>query len=317
MLNMITVIPTLHIKAKNIPEAHYRATRAVLEQGIEIRTQYDRKDKSGEYIDPPSKEAKVLIEIENPFNQPRYPRISHCEIGKYIAEIMGAKDHLVLPLDKLRIALNSGKFEPTEWPYAYHQRLFSYPLQDGRTIDQVKAALERLARDSITRRAVVSTAVPEIDCFMKEDAPCLREIQFRCTEGEEGLFFHMDTKWRSRDLFKAWPDNVIALTYLQQVLAKRLEEKIGQKVAVGSYSDYSSSLHIYGQDINEKSVKKYIANGEESAIQKALTSDEAKELLVLPQLKELRQESTWSFEETSIALIDRIIADLESGSMIA
>jgi|SRR3989344_874778 len=315
---MTKMIPTLHIVSQNIPQAHYRAIKAVFENGMKIRTQYDRKNKAGDFIDPPSKDAKVLIEIANPFNQPRYPVISFCEIGTYIAEIMGAKDHLVLPFDRLKRELNSGKLEATEWPYSYHQRLFSYPLQDGRTINQVDAALDRLAKDSISRRAICSTAVPEIDCFMKEDAPCLREIQLRCTEDEGDLYLHMDTKWRSRDLFKAWPDNVIALTYLHQHLANELGDKIDRKVKVGSYSDYSSSLHIYGQDINgNRGVGVYIKEGEEKIIERAMSSDKMRDLLVLPRLKELREESTWNFGLEQIAIIEGIINDLESVRTIA
>ena len=54
---MVKRIPTLHVVADNIPEAHYRATQAVFVSGIDIRTQYDRKNKAGEYIDPPSKDS--------------------------------------------------------------------------------------------------------------------------------------------------------------------------------------------------------------------------------------------------------------------
>ena len=63
--------------------------------------------------------------------------------------------------------------------------------------------LERLVRDPFTRRAVADTPVPQIDNFLKEDIPCLREVQLRCSEIEGQLYLNMDTKWRSRDLFKA------------------------------------------------------------------------------------------------------------------
>ena len=41
-------IPTLHIVADTIPQAHFRAIKAVWEHGARIRTEYDRKDGSGE-----------------------------------------------------------------------------------------------------------------------------------------------------------------------------------------------------------------------------------------------------------------------------
>ena len=91
-------IPTLHVVADTIPRAHYRAMKAVWEQGLAIRTEYDRKDASGAYIDPPSRDARVLIEVTEPFGEPRFPPVSFCEIGAYIAEIMGIKDHMVVPM---------------------------------------------------------------------------------------------------------------------------------------------------------------------------------------------------------------------------
>lgn len=309
---MVEVIPTLHIVADNIPQAHYRATKAVFENGMEIRTQYDRKDKAENYIDPPSKDAKVLIEVKNPFNQPRYPIASYCEIGEYIAEILGAKNHFVISFDRLRKELNSGKLKATEWPYHYNQRLFSYPLQNGRTINQIDTALEKLVKDPISRRAVASTSVPETDCSMEEDIPCLREVQLRCTEKDSAIYLHMDTKWRSRDLFKAWSDNVIGLTFLQQELAFRLSEKMNREVKIGSYSDYSSSLHLYGQDINEKGVAKYVELGEEKALNRAMGSEKAKERLVLPQLEDFLAKAE-NYPEERKEIIRKIISDLKEG----
>lgn len=62
-------IPTLHVQADSIPQAHYRAMKAVWEHGLAMRTEYDRKE-NGEYIDPPSRDARVLIEITDPFAEP-------------------------------------------------------------------------------------------------------------------------------------------------------------------------------------------------------------------------------------------------------
>ena len=95
-------IPTLHIIAESIPQAHYRAMKAVWEQGLAIRTEYDRRDTAGRFIDPPSRDARVLIEVLDPFAEPRYPPVSFCEIGAYIAEIMGLKDYRVVPMAKLK-----------------------------------------------------------------------------------------------------------------------------------------------------------------------------------------------------------------------
>ncbi|HEY3321376.1 MAG TPA: thymidylate synthase [Planctomycetota bacterium] len=316
-------IPTLHVTAENIPQAHYRAMKAVWENGLPIRTEYDRKDPNGEYIDPPSRDARVLVEITNPFAEPRYPPVSFCEIGTYIAEIMGAKDHLVLPMKKLKEAIH-GELSAHQWPYTYHQRLVAHPDIDGSTINQLDMAIQRVAKTPYTRRAVATTSVPNLDPFLKEDVPCLREVQLRCPEDDKGnLVLNVSTAWRSRDLFKAWPDNIIGLTFLFQTLAKEVQEKAGRPVKLGSYADYAFSLHIYGQDFKqvggdkEKGLKSFFDTfNEESYIERSLSSADAKEMLVLPQLKELltdRQIEQWRFPPESITLLKDLVEGIESG----
>jgi len=319
-------IPTLHIIADNIPQAHYRTTKAVYEQGIDFETEYDRRSrKTGELIDPPSRDARVLVDIANPFNEPRYPVIGHSEFGKYIAEIMGAKDHLVLPFDRLRAQLEKGKLEATEWPYSYSQRLRAYPLGDGRTLNQLEVMLNKLASSPITRRAVALTGVPEIDNYT-DDPPCLREIQLRCTTDEKGILrLHMMTTWRSRDLYRAWPDNVIGMTFLQQVLAQDLNDRIAairgitddrKLVEVGSYSEDSRSNHIYGQTLVEEQPEKYIGMGEKAVLGRVLDKEKATGLIIY-EMQNLKLEGTWKFGEEQIALIDGLIGDLESGRLAA
>lgn len=316
-------IPTLHVVADSIPQAHFRAMKAVWEHGLAIRTEYDRKNAAGQFIDPPSRDARVLIEITDPFSEPRYPPVSFCEIGTYIAEIMGVKDHLVLPIDTLKTAMH-GQLSAHQWPYTYHQRLFAHPDLDGSIVDQVELAIDRVARTPHTRRAVATTSVPNLDPFLKEDVPCLREVQLRCPEDEQGnLALNVSTAWRSRDLFKAWPDNVVGLTFLFQIIAQRIAEKAKRPVRLGSYADYSFSLHIYGQDF--KQVGGDAARGlasffdtfdEQRYLGRSLSSDDAKEMLVLPQLKELltdRMIEQWRFPPSSIALLKSLIADIESG----
>lgn len=319
-------IPTLHVVGETIPQAYYRAIKVVWEQGLAIRTEYDRRDSRGEYIDPPSRDARVLIEVGDPFAQPRFPPISFCEIGVYIAEIMGLKDYRVIPVERLKEALHGG-LTAQEWPYTYHQRLFAHPELDGSVVDQVALAVDRVARTPYTRRAVATTSVPNLDPFLKEDVPCLREIQLRCPEDDAGnLVLNMNTLWRSRDLFKAWGDNVIALTFLQSVLAGRIGEAAGRPVRVGSYADYSTSLHIYGQDSGAvggdagKGLQSFFSTfDEETFLARSMTSEMALDMLVLPQLRDLlaeRQIAQWRFPEESLALVRQLVADFESGRYV-
>jgi len=274
---------TVQVAGDNIPEAHYNAMRKVWEEGFRIRTQYDRK-KGDRYIDPPSRDSRVLVEVKNPFNQPRFSPFSHSEIGKYIAEVCwGVKDHLVKDVAQIKRELAEGdaadkESEGKHWPYHYHQRIFAYPLANGTTLDQSQVELERIAKDPHTRRAMLTTAVPWLDHYFAEDLPCLKEIQLRgepltdsdLTEGvmevlttfdssispedyrvrvkqEKVMQLHMGTTWRSRDI-KAWGDNVNALTFLQRMFAEELTYMTGNIWVPGSYTDESHSLHVYGQD---------------------------------------------------------------------
>ncbi|MBI4559072.1 MAG: hypothetical protein HY706_15925 [Candidatus Hydrogenedentes bacterium] len=319
-------IPSLHVVADSIPQAYFRAMTAVWKNGLAIRTEYDRKDEQGKYIDPPSRDARVLIEIKDPCAEPRYPPVSFCEIGAYIAEILGIKDHLVVPMEQLKESLN-GELSAKEWPYTYHQRLFSHPGLDGRVVNQMALAVERVARTPYTRRAVATTSVPSLDPYLKEDVPCLREVQLRCPEDEHGnLCLNLNTMWRSRDLYKAWPDNVIGITFLQSRLAREVAEKSGRPTRVGSYADYSSSLHIYGQDFgavggdSARGLQSFFDTfDEESFLARSLTSEQACDMLVLPQLKQLLSEERvrqWRFPPEAIALGRQLIADLDSGAYL-
>jgi len=313
-------IPVLLVQAKSIPEAYYKALKAVNEQGLGIRTQYDRKNPDGTYIDPPGRDAKAIIKVENPFAQPRFPALSYCERGKYIAEFLGSKDHMVVPYkDLVKMVCEGREFKATQWPYCYHQRLTAYPRADGTTINQLELILDKLAKDPISRRAVAITCVPEIDLYMAADAPCLREIQLRAPENEKGqLVLNMHAHWRSRDLYKAWGDNVIGITNLQARLAARLAEKTGREVIVGPYTETNGSLHIYGQDYLQKKAGEFFTKFPtvESFVAKAWTSEKALDAEILPQLEEHLNETTWNFPPEATELIKGLIEDFRSKKFV-
>ncbi|MEA1996366.1 MAG: thymidylate synthase, partial [Gemmatimonadota bacterium] len=241
-----------------------------------------------------------------------------------------------------------------KWPYTYSGRLRKYPcletalkmmaekhkdndgmklsgfkkeltdLLDEYTINQIDLAVARIVETPFSRRAVMTTAIPFIDNYLKEDVPCLREVQLRAVEAEHnGLVLNMNTMWRSRDLYKAWPDNIIGITFLQSHLARSIEEKSGRKTRVGSYADYSSSLHIYGSYFHEiegdteKGLKSFFErHDEETFLNMSMTSEQARDLLVLPELKTLltpQKREEWKFGDEQTGIIETLINDLEQG----
>jgi hypothetical protein len=313
-------LPAFHVDARTIPEAYYGALQAVHFGGHVLRTQYDRKNPDGSFVDPPGRDAKVSIRIREPFAQPRFPALSYCERGKYIAEFLGAKDHLVVPHAELVKRIRAGgEFEATEWPYCYHHRLAAFPRSDGTAVDQLEGMLDKLAKDPITRRAIATTRVPEIDLFMAADMPCLGEIQLRTIEDAQGrLVLNMHAHWRSRDLYKAWGDNLIGITSLQARLAARLAAKTKREVLVGPYSEANGSLHLYGQDYKSKGLETFFDRfpTADAFVKRARTSEAVRETEIIPQLEMLMTEETWQFPPAALALIRELIEDYRTGRFV-
>jgi thymidylate synthase len=239
-------IPTISITADCLPEAWEKTVLAVWDNGFEIKTQYDKSE------DPPSKDATVMVTINNPFNEPRIHKNfpgGPAELESYRQEVLdGIHDHWIDPA--------AGK-----WTYTYHERIFAYcPVEDIRSadspkpfkkVDQIQSIIDSLSDVNHTRRAQAITWMPTADP-QTDDPPCLQRIWCRLIADQAGqLSLNMNTHWRSRDLYKAWFMNVYALTELQKMIAQRISEKISKQVKVGQYVDISDSLHIYGSYFND------------------------------------------------------------------
>jgi thymidylate synthase len=161
--------------------------------------------------------------------------------------VHGAHDYWVKPVEEI---LKGRESKDTRWTYTYHQRLFEYKIEDE-VVNQVAYMIDRLSKTSYTRRAQAITWNPKLDP-PTDDPPCLQRIWGRlCDDGEGGYVFNMNTHWRSRDLFKAWFENVIALTTLMRKIAEAISSKTGKRVRLGRYADISDSLHIYGSYFRE------------------------------------------------------------------
>jgi len=241
-------IPAISITADCLPDAWEKAVLAVWDNGLDIRTEYDKPE------DPPSRDATVMVAVADPFSEPRihknFPGGPE-ELESYRQEVVnGIHDHWIDPA--------AGK-----WTYTYHERLFAYsPAKDIRSadslkpfdsVDQIRHIIDALSQTGHSRRAQAITWMPTADPFT-DDPPCLQRIWIWCrlVTGDSGeLSLNMNTHWRSRDLYKAWFMNVYALTDLQKVIAEAVSRNIGKPVHVGRYVDISDSLHIYGSYFSE------------------------------------------------------------------
>jgi thymidylate synthase len=281
-------IPVLTVYASCLPEAWEKAVLAVWDEGVEIKTEYDKP------TDPASKDATVTVIVENPFNEPRIHRNfpgGPEELETYRQEVCeGIHDHWIDP--------TAGK-----WTYTYHERLFSYcPTQDLRdpeaekpfsSIDQIDYVTQKCSEAFFTRRAQAITWMPTADP-PTDDPPCLQRLWFRVLVDSDGQpVLNMNSHWRSRDLYKAWFMNVYALTYLQKMVAEGVAEKLGREVKIGRYVDISDSLHIYGSYFSEVQPEiEKMRDGDYSS--RSWTSDHpAFEMLTEEAVEKLSQDPDW------------------------
>ncbi len=243
---LVANIPVISITADCLPEAWEKAVLAVWDEGLEVKTQYDKPE------DPPSKDATVIITINNPFAEPRIHKNlpgGPEELEAYRQEVVnGIHDHWIDPA--------GGK-----WTYTYHERLCTYSPVEGirdahskrpfSDVNQIQYIVETLSQAGHSRRAQAITWMPTADP-KTDDPPCLQRIWCRLVANEAGeLSLNMNTHWRSRDLYKAWFMNVYAFTDLQKMIAEQISQRRSEPVRVGRYVDISDSLHIYGSYFDE------------------------------------------------------------------
>jgi len=125
--------------------------------------------------------------------------------------------------------------KPADVRYSYGERLFSHPLPDGRKLDQIAVAIDKLKKNPHTRRAIGVSWNVALDTEAKEDQPCICMVSWNVKNGK--LF--QTAIIRSNDMFDAWPRNAFALRKLQKYVAERAGLHVGQM------SITSISAHLY------------------------------------------------------------------------
>lgn len=240
-------IPCLTARGKSLAEAWENSLLAVYAYGCEIRTEYDRKDAAGKYLDPPSKDCTMRLIVEEPLAEPMLHR---CFPGgldaleEYRQEVLdGIKDHWVRdPNDP----------EDERWEYTYHERLFRYtvPGLEG-AVDQIARVVEGLSASPISRRCQAITWKVWEDLGIHDPA-CMQSLWFRMLRDEDGVWcLNLNVRFRSRDAYDAAFMNCFALILLQERVAGQIRARLGQEVRLGRYLDESDSYHIYGSKLKD------------------------------------------------------------------
>lgn len=228
-------IPVLKVQADTLPEAWEKAVMATWQDGLDMRTEYD---KAG---DPFSKDCTMVMVVNEPMREPRIHRafpggLEDLEVYRQEV-VLGIHDHWINPKE--------GK-----WTYTYHQRLSDYRIE-GISVDQIDYIVRKLTSTPYSRRAQAITWNPKSDP-VTDDPPCLQRIWCRLIEvGDKKYALNMNTHWRSRDAYKASFMNMYALTDLQRSITEKIADGLGREVRVGRYVDISDSFHIYGSYHNE------------------------------------------------------------------
>ncbi|MFH1776217.1 MAG: thymidylate synthase [Candidatus Omnitrophota bacterium] len=234
-MNINGNIPVFLVQGETLPEVWERAVIKIWENGVDIKTEYDKKD------DPPSKDATMTMVVNQPFSEPRIHRafpagLEDLEIYKQEV-VYGVHDHWINP-------------EEGKWTYTYHKRLFEYEIEQE-IIRQIDYIIKKLSQNGYSRRAQAITWNPKLDP-QTDDPPCLQRIWCRLMTNSDGKkVLNMNTHWRSRDAYKAAFMNIFALTELQKLIADRISEILKFEVIVGRYVDISDSFHIYGSYYQE------------------------------------------------------------------
>lgn len=210
----------LVVQGENLPDVWERSVLEVWNNGDKLKTQYDAPD------DPASADCTIVMEIENPFAEPRIHRFIPCgpvELEAYQQEVIdGIHDNWIDP-------------DKGQWEYTYHERLFNYSVPGiDKPVDQVQYIIDALKDCPYSRRAQAVTWKAWEDAGIHDPA-CLQRIWCRVIDGK----LCMNVEMRSNDAFRAAYMNMYAFTELQKTIADQLG------VPVGSYIHKADSYHIY------------------------------------------------------------------------
>jgi len=234
-------IPVLTARGRGIAEAWENSLVLLHREGCDVKTQYDKP------TDPPSKDATMLITVEDPLAEPMihkdFPGGLE-DLQEYTMEVLdGIKNHLVR---------DPNNPQDTRWEYTYNERLFAYrlPGPNAPVFDQIETLARKLAETPHTRRAQAITwkVWEDNTCY---DPACLQSLWCRITEEDGAAHLSLNVRFRSNDAYKAAFMNIFALVQLQKKIAGRIAELSGREVRLGRYVHFADSYHIYGSYFRE------------------------------------------------------------------
>lgn len=246
-------IPVLSVEGKSLAHAYESALLSLYNNGIRIKTQYDKPD------DPPSIDATMNLTIYEPLSDPMIHKAFPGgieDLREYVMELEGLKDHWMK---------NMNDPEDTRWEYTYHWRLSNYGSWKARSeksglqevkgpfqINQIESVVEKLVKEPFTRQAQMITWMPNIDldCY---DPPCLQSLHYRMVEDGDGIWYlNCNVRFRSNDAWGANFMNMFGIVQLNKdKIAEEVARRSNRKVELGRMNWHADSYHLYGKDIED------------------------------------------------------------------
>jgi len=242
----------ISIVADNLAEATHKTIIACHDYGAPIETP---KQKPGM---PLGRDANMIVTVLNPDAEPKIysPGIHDDPRGvmQYILEVThGIHDHWKKDAE-----------HPHRWGYTYHERF----------VDQIPFVMQRIKADWEEKKGqwfegngrpsgrdyqfAIWRAGEDI-ILEQEDPPCWQLGQLRFLQDSEGgLVMNYQTNWRSRDLLKAWNENNLGQIQLMKNFRDKIQDMLQVPIKLGSYTDHSDSLHLYGLYYERDNLEKQI-----------------------------------------------------------
>jgi len=132
-------------------------------------------------------------------------------------------------------------------PGAYGPRLFGGGEESQ--MAKLLATLKHKQGNSDTRQAVAQIFDRTDLKPGNGDVPCTTTLQFLRRKGR----LHVAATMRSNDVYRGFPGDVFAFTFLQELVARTLG------LEIGTYSHFVGSLHLY--DTDEEKARDYLNEG--------------------------------------------------------
>jgi thymidylate synthase len=223
--------PFVNIEADSFRTAFEQLNVRVHEKGVWGRKEsYQLNTKWDKIFEVESRVAISDI-LQQPMISMAYPVVYWSKLPGYVEDVLlGTKDYFI---------------GAQGYDYTYPDRI---NRRVGGPGGQLAYVVRKLGEaEGSSNRAQFTTWVPEVDSKLG-GPPCLQRGWFKVEDDT----LHMETDWRSRDLYGAWGENVFGMMGIAVLVKDCLEDYFGMKLSPTiAYVDKCNSLHVYENRFRE------------------------------------------------------------------